>query len=215
MLPDLATCPDCVRELFDPADRRYGYPFLNCTACGPRLSIVEGLPYDRPRTAMKAFALCPDCAREYDDPADRRFHAQPVACPACGPRLASAAGAAAWRAADPLEAAAVALEAGRIVAIKGLGGYQILVDARNGAAVARLRSRKGREEKPFAVMFPDVAAVRAVARLSATGGVVAHLVRGADPAAAAWWRAATWRTRSRPGSTASARCCPTRRCTTC
>jgi len=164
VLPDLATCPDCVRELFDPADRRHRYAFLNCTACGPRLSIIEGLPYDRPRTGMKDFALCADCGREYQDPADRRFHAQPVACPACGPRLGVVPQGAA--AADPLEVAAVALEAGGIVALKGLGGYQLLVDARNGAAIARLRSRKGREEKPFAVLFPDLAAVRAVARLS-------------------------------------------------
>ncbi len=174
VLPDLATCPDCVRELFDPADRRHGYVFLNCTACGPRLSIVEGLPYDRPRTAMKGFTLCPDCRREYDDPGDRRFHAQPVACPACGPRLVWAGSPLAepgaeegeGDAADPLERAARALEAGRVVALKGLGGYQLLVDARSEAAVARLRGRKGREEKPFAVLFPDLDAVRAVARLS-------------------------------------------------
>lgn len=166
VLPDLATCPDCVREVFDPADRRFGYPFLNCTACGPRLSIIEGLPYDRPRTAMKGFALCPACRREYDDVGDRRFHAQPVACPACGPRLAWSEPGAAPSAGDPLELAARAIEAGRIVALKGLGGYQLLVDARSSAAVARLRGRKGREEKPLAVMFPTLDAVRAAARLS-------------------------------------------------
>ena len=166
VLPDLATCGDCVRELFDPADRRHGYPFLNCTACGPRLSIIEGLPYDRPRTAMKGFTLCARCAGEYDDPGDRRFHAQPVACPACGPALAFAAPGAPHPDGDPLEAAVAALRAGRIVALKGLGGYQLLADARSGAAVARLRARKGREEKPFAVLFPGLEALRSVARVS-------------------------------------------------
>ena len=167
VLPDLATCGDCVSELFDPADRRHGYPFLNCTACGPRLSIIEGLPYDRPRTAMKGFALCGDCAREYRDPEDRRFHAQPVACASCGPRLRYAEPLGPARgSADPLDAAVEALAAGRVVALKGLGGYQLLVDARSGAAVARLRSRKGRGEKPFAVMFPSLAALRRAARVS-------------------------------------------------
>ncbi len=166
VLPDLATCPECVRELFDPTDRRHRYPFLNCTACGPRLSIIEGLPYDRPRTAMKGFALCADCGREYDDPADRRFHAQPVACPSCGPRLAYVEAGTHGGAGDALETAVAAIRAGRIVGLKGLGGYQLLVDARNGPAVARLRARKGREEKPFAVMFPDLGALRSAARVS-------------------------------------------------
>ena len=167
MLPDLATCPECRQELFDRDDRRFNYPFLNCTACGPRLSIIEGLPYDRPLTAMRQFRMCPDCAAEYGDARDRRFHAQPVACPRCGPRLwfeghdRSAGPYATY----PLEAAVAVVRSGRILAVKGVGGYQLLVDARADAAVARLRARKGREAKPLAVMFPSLDALRRVARV--------------------------------------------------
>ncbi|MEU9885514.1 carbamoyltransferase HypF [Sphaerisporangium sp. NPDC051011] len=200
--PDVATCDDCLRELFDPADRRYGYPFINCTACGPRFTIVRESPYDRARTTMASFAMCAACASEYHDPASRRFHAQPVCCAACGPRLRlvyadreapsgahpdafsgtgpHAPGGADGDAADgagrdgsggpggdPVEQAAHLLRRGAVLAVKGIGGYHLAVRADSEDAVQTLRARKRREERPFAVMVPDLETARALCHIDA------------------------------------------------
>ena len=166
--PDAATCGDCLRELLDPSDRRYRYPFLNCTNCGPRFTITRRIPYDRPQTSMSVFPMCPDCQREYDDPANRRFHAQPNACPVCGPHLWMVSPEGSTIAADePVGSVVDALKAGRIVAIKGIGGFHLCVDATQQQAVQRLRERKQRYGKPLAVMVRDLAAVCALCEPSA------------------------------------------------
>ncbi|MFM6209872.1 acylphosphatase, partial [Planktothrix sp.] len=162
LLPDLSTCSDCLKEIFDPENRRYQYPFTNCTNCGPRYSIIQALPYDRNHTTMATFTMCSDCQTEYNNPLNRRFHAQPNACPVCGPQLElwDKIGNKIARLHDALKQAANIIRSGQILALKGLGGFLLIVDARNETAVQNLRTHKRRPAKPLAVIYPNLEQVK-------------------------------------------------------
>jgi len=170
--PDVATCDACLAELFDPSNRRYRYPFINCTACGPRLTIVTGTPYDRERTTMAAFEMCEACRSEYEDPRDRRFHAEPIACPVCGPRLMAIDSSGHPVADDPIPVATRALASGGIIAVKGLGGFHLACDAGNSDAIGELRQRKRRDDKPFAIMVESLPAIREICEVGSHEAVL-------------------------------------------
>ena len=168
ILPDITVCEDCLNEMLDPGNRRYLYPFINCTNCGPRFSIIEKIPYDRPNTSMKIFEMCDECRKEYENPEDRRFHAQPIACAKCGPHLElwDYEGKTIICNHEALKETAAQIKEGMIIGLKGLGGFQLIVDARNDSAVSKLREKKHRDEKPFALMFPNLEMVKTVCGVS-------------------------------------------------
>lgn len=191
ILADLPVCDECLRELFDPADRRYLYPYINCTMCGPRFTVIQALPYDRPNTTMRAWPLCGACDAEYHDPGNRRFHAQPVACPACGPGYSLQNGGEFVTGNEAsIHRAAALLREGKILAVKGLGGYHLACDARNARAVAALRERKFRKEKPFALMVNDAAVARGIVELSADAKLCCVRSNGRS-----CWRRLVWNSR--------------------
>ena len=167
--PDIAVCDDCLEELLDPNDRRYLYPFINCTNCGPRYTIIDNIPYDRPYTSMKDFKMCPECQSEYDDPSNRRFHAQPNACPNCGPQIKLFdSNQNNLNTDEIITTACELLKQGNIIAIKGLGGFHLAVDATNSDAVLKLRKLKGRDEKPFAIMVKNITKVERYCQINNT-----------------------------------------------
>ncbi len=208
--PDVATCDDCWRDFGDPSNRRYGYPFTNCTNCGPRYTIIQDIPYDRPSTTMAKFRMCALCQAEYDDPSNRRFHAQPNACPECGPALALVASDGIFPEPQDYRAANTAaivrrvrelLREGKIVAVKGLGGFLLACDAENDGAVRALRARKRRSDKPFALMARDIAAVESFCEVTPEERGLTHQPEAADRDSST---ASCWgftRRRSRPATT--------------
>ena len=182
--PDVSVCDDCLQEMFDPRNRRYRYPFINCTNCGPRYTIIDDIPYDRPKTSMRHFKMCPACQAEYDDPTNRRFHAQPNACAKCGPQVGLYDNRHKQIIADdPIGRSAELLKQGYILAVKGLGGYHLAADAANADAVMRLRRRKLREEKPLAVMANDIEHIATVCRSRNQGRRTSDVHPAADRAA--------------------------------
>ncbi len=218
--PDVAPCPACLAELFDPADRRYGYPFISCKECGPRFTIIEALPYGRERTSMRAFPPCEACRTEYEDPTGRRFHDEAVACPACGPRITLLGSG--WRPLpaapegrdlrDPVEQAAKILREGGILAVKSAGGFHLACDATADAAVAELRARKALPDEPFAVMTATPEAAGELFRLSPAEASLLKLRR---PRSSWFGASVAWRPPWRRASAGRERCCRRRRCTTC